>query len=127
MGKLNKKQIKEIKDSKKTYFELARQFKVTPGTIRYHKSKEFREQLREYRIKRYNRMTKEEKKRLLESKRDYQRKYHREKYRSDKEYKKKQLKLSKDYQRKKYNEDKKFRKEKLENQKKYYKTKEKSR
>jgi len=62
MKKLTQKQIKEIKESKEGLRALARKYKVNPNTIKYYKSEDFRNYLREYQRERYRNMTPEQKK-----------------------------------------------------------------
>lgn len=95
MSKLTPEQIKEIKESDKRIIDLARKFNVTPTAIRYYRSEEFREWLREYQKERYRNMSPEEKKAYLDKKRDYQRQYHRKRYNNDPEFRKKQIEFIK--------------------------------
>ena len=102
MKRLTKQQIKEIKESKKGLLETARQFKVNPNTIKYHRLEEFRNYLREYAKERYRKMTKEQKRKNLDKKKEFQRNYQNKRYHKDKEFREKQLERAKKYQREKY-------------------------
>jgi hypothetical protein len=100
--KLTKDQIKEIRESDKRQVELAQQFKVHPNTIRYYRSEEFRDYLREYNRERYGKMNKEQKEEYFKKKREYQREYQNKKYREDKEFREKHLeRVKKKYQKEK--------------------------
>jgi hypothetical protein len=102
MKKLNKKQIEEIKESKEGLLAIARKYKVNPNTIKYYRSKKFRDYLREYQKKRYKNMNKEQKEKYKTERKGYQKKYQRDKYQNDPEFRKKQLERAKKYQREHY-------------------------
>ena len=93
--KLTKEQIKEIRESEEPYKVLARKYNVFPNTIKYHKSKEFKTQLREYQKQRYRNLSEKRKKEIRERQRDYQREYHRNRYHSDENFRTKQIENSK--------------------------------
>ena len=101
MNKLTPEQIKEIKesDNRTTHSELARKFNVTPTTIIYYRSEEFRARLREYQRERYRQMTLKQKKEYQESRKAYQREYHRKRYNNDDNFKKKQLERAISYKK----------------------------
>ena len=97
--KLNQTQIKEIRNSDKPFKVLARQYNVNPNTIKYHKSGEFKFYIRNYQRKVYGNLSKQGKKDILEKKREYQREYHKNRYKTDKEFRNKQIESAKKYQR----------------------------
>lgn len=101
--KLSQEQIDEIIELKEkgisTIF-LAEKFEVTPRTIYWNLNPiEHRKKMREYQKKWYNRLSKKQKKKMFARKREYQRKYHRERYASDPEFRKIQLERSNNYKR----------------------------
>ena len=102
MKKLNEQQIKEIQESKEGLLATARKYNVNPNTIKYYRSEEFRDYLRNYCREKYKKLTKEQKKKLINKKREYQKEYHRKKYQEDEEFRNKQIERAKEYQREKY-------------------------
>ncbi|HED06264.1 MAG TPA: hypothetical protein ENI61_06245 [Ignavibacteria bacterium] len=97
MKRLNQEQIEEIRKLRKegkTIRFLCKKYNVCFQTIQYHISEEFRMKLRIYNNKRYNEMSKEQKKKLFKERREYQRKYHYKKYNEDEEFRKIQLERS---------------------------------
>jgi hypothetical protein len=102
MKKLNEQQIKEIKESKEGLLATARKYRVNPNTIKYYRSEEYRNYLREYQKIRYKNMTKEQKEEYMTKKREYQKKYHKERYTNDPKFRNKQIERVKEYQKKKY-------------------------
>ena len=95
-------QIKELKAQGKSERAIAKIIGVTPNTIRYHLSQEFRDYMRRYNRERYRKMSKEQKENYLKKKRDYQKDYHKNRYQYDPEFRKKQVESSKKYQKENY-------------------------
>lgn len=89
--KLTKEQIKEIKGSKEPYKVLARKYNVTPNTIRFHKSEDFKKKLREYQRNRYKNLSEQNKKKLQDKRKEYMKDYHRNRYKNDEEFRTKQI------------------------------------
>ena len=105
MRKLNKEQIKEIKElfeEGKKVIDLARMFNVFPNTIKYYVDEEFRKRLLEYNKERYRNLSPEEKKKYQESQKEYQKNYHKNKYKNDEEFKERHRKRAREYRRKNY-------------------------
>jgi len=105
MKKINEKQkekIKQLREQGKSYYEISKIIKVTPTTIRYHLSKEFRDKIRIYNRERYRKMTSEQKKKYIQKKKEYQTKYHNKRYKEDKEFREKHIERAKDYQKRTY-------------------------
>lgn len=92
--KLTKEQIKQIKELRtngELIKNLAKQFKVTITTIRWHTNESFRRKFLDYQSKRLKNMSNEKWEKYLESKREYQRIYHKNKYQNDPIFRSKQL------------------------------------
>jgi len=96
--KLTTEQITEIifmKNSKIPTKEIIGKFQIAKGTIYWHTNPLYRERLRKYQREWYSKLTKEQKTKIFESKKDYQRIYHKERYERDDEFRKKQQESSK--------------------------------
>ena len=72
--------------------EIREKLKIAKGTIYWHTNPEFRQRMREYQKKKYHQLTKEQKKKILDRKRDYQREYFKRRYNNEEEFRKKHLK-----------------------------------
>jgi len=101
MSKLNKEQIEEIKELKKTKnpIEIAKLFNVSPPTIRYWTGR--REKQIKESIERIKNLSKEEKKKRYNKQKEYQKNYHRNKYLNDETFREKAKKRSREYKRRK--------------------------
>jgi hypothetical protein len=105
MKKINNKQIeqmKQLRESGKSYKDISIVFNVFPNTIRYHLSEDFRIKLKIYNRERYRNMNQEDKEKLYNKIREYQKEYHKKKYNGDEKFREKHLKRAREYQRKKY-------------------------
>lgn len=93
MKKLTTEQINDIifmKNEKSPVKEICEKYHIQKSTYYHHVSPEFRERMKEYQRKRYNKLTQEQKKKMLEKKREYQRHYHKNRYDTDEEFRNKQ-------------------------------------
>jgi len=96
--KLTKSEIEEIiflKNKDTPTKEICEKFKVWKGTIYWHTNPLYRERLRKYQRKKYSELTIDQKKKLQEKKRPYQRIYHKNRYNTDEVFKEKQKNYSK--------------------------------
>jgi hypothetical protein len=95
--RLSKQQINEIKNLRKDFSlrKLSKMLNVCINTIRWHTEESFRNQIREYQKNRYQRMNQEAKSEYLNKKREYQKDYHRNRYKNDSEFRKRQIESSK--------------------------------
>ncbi len=91
--KLTKEQIEEIKKLRKEgrkLKDIAEQFNVTGAAIRWHTNEEFKNKFRIYYKKWWGSLSKEKKSEYFQRRKEYQRKYHKDKYTNDPEFRRKQ-------------------------------------
>jgi len=93
MTKLTKEQIKEMIEMKDKFpvIEIINKFNIQKGTFYHHTNPEYREKVRQYQKKRYNNLSIEEKKIRLNKSREFQKNYHKNRYKNDEEFRKKQI------------------------------------
>ncbi len=104
MIKLTKQQIEESNALRKGGMpvkEIAEKFNVCTRAIYYHTSEGLRERTIKYHV-RYYRSLSRHKKRLKQAReREYQRLYHKNKYKTDENFRRKQIELSSAYKKRK--------------------------
>lgn len=106
MGRLTKQQIKEIKESDERQSVLAKRYHVYQNVIKYHRSEEFRNRLRDYNRERYKNLPESKKKDIIMNRKPYQRKYHKKRYNSDENFKEKQKESSRRSNKERYDKAK---------------------
>jgi len=93
MKKITKEQIEQMKllRKDKSLREIAKIFNVALQTVRYYLIEGVKEKSRDYTRKLYNQMTPEQKKEYFNKRREYQKNYHRNRYKTDSGFRRKQL------------------------------------
>ena len=102
--KLTNKQIEEIRklrEKKVKLVEIAIRFNITPPTVLYYTDEAYRQRTINKTIERFRSKTKEERSKIYKQRLPYMKKYYRERYNSDEEFRDKQLKRVAEYQKKK--------------------------
>ena len=90
--KLTTKQINDLINQKdKGVTKVCKEFNIAKNTFYWHTNPSFREKERAYQRERYNKLTKQQKKEILNKRRSYQKNYHKNRYNTDEEFKKKHL------------------------------------
>ena len=94
MRKLNQEQINELvrlRNEGKKVAELAKLFNVSKFTIVYWTCEYTRQNVKKINVKWFQGLTRENKTKLYQGRREYQRQYHRHRYNTDEEFKSKQI------------------------------------
>ena len=90
--RITKEQVVEMKklmENGKKYSEIAKQMEISPVVVAYHLDKKYKIKLIERARKYRDKMSDEEKKRIYESQKDYRKKYFKDRYHSDEEFREK--------------------------------------
>lgn len=86
-----KNQMIKLREEGKKNNEIAKEYKISPQAVCYHLNEEYSEKKRKEQREKYQKLSKEERKEIYEKKKDYLKKYMKNRYNTDQNFRIRQI------------------------------------